>query len=47
MSPQAAPSRQGLTRHSERRLHSRFAIVRDVFLRWQDRDGDHQLRPRP
>jgi hypothetical protein len=46
MSPQTAPSRQGLTRHSERRLHCRFAIVRDVFLTWQDRDGGHQVRAR-
>jgi hypothetical protein len=46
MSPQAALSRQGLTGHSERRLHSRHAIERDVFLMWQDRYGDHQVRAR-
>jgi len=46
MAPQPAPSRTGLTGRTERRLHSRLAIDREVRLSWQDRQGDHQIHAR-
>src|SRR5262245_45391609 len=46
MSLQTARSRQGLTRHSERRLYSRHAIHRDLLNKWHERHGDHQVRAR-
>lgn len=46
MSAQPAPSRTGPTGPTERRLHSRLAIDREVRLTWQDRRGDHSVRSR-
>lgn len=46
MAPQPAPSRSGLSGRTERRLHSRVAIDREVRLSWQDRQGDHRVRAR-
>jgi hypothetical protein len=46
MAPQPASSRKRLTGYTERRLHSRLAIVRDVRLSWQDRQGNHSVRAR-
>jgi len=46
MASQPALSRTGLAGRTERRLHSRLAIDRDVILSWQDRRGDHRVRAR-
>jgi hypothetical protein len=46
MAPQPAPSQRGLTGRTERRLHSRLAIDREVCLTWRDRQGDHSVRSR-
>jgi len=43
---QPAPSPAGSARPTERRLHSRLAIDREVRLTWQDRQGDHLVRAR-
>ena len=46
MAPQPAASQRGLNGRTERRLHSRLAINREVRLTWQDRQGDHNVRSR-
>jgi hypothetical protein len=46
MAAQPAPARKNSTGPTERRLHSRLAIDREVCLSWQDRQGDHSVRAR-
>jgi hypothetical protein len=46
MAPQPTTSQRSLTGRTERRLHSRLAIDREICLTWQDRQGDHSVRSR-
>jgi hypothetical protein len=47
--PQSSPQQTGtaaVQARTNRRLHTRLAINREVWLCWQDRNGNHLLRAR-
>lgn len=46
MPAQPAPAGTGSTQATERRLHSRLAIDREVSLSWRDSQGEHNIRAR-